>query len=140
MGAKTYYLVLYLWLLGGLGPPGPPSSDTAPESNYLDLFLYNLADSEFSCLNNNFLSHLKYLPYISIEKILLIQENPKFSITKTVNCSFIILPSTELDFFNYFSFLTFVRIPGNQNWRLLVSFLFLFWNSHSELLILCVTT
>ena len=79
-----------------------------------------------------FLSHLKYLPHILIEKVVLIQENPKFSITKTVNSSFLILPSTELDFFNYFSFLTFARIPGNQNLRLLVSFLFLFWNSHSE--------
>ena len=81
---------------------------------------------KFLWLNNYFLSHLKYLPHILIEKVVLIQENPKFSVTKTVNSNFLILPSTELDFFNYFSFLTFVRIPGNQNWRLLVSFLFLF--------------
>ena len=82
--------------------------------------------SKFLWLNNFFLSHLKYLPHILIEKVVLIEENPIFSITKTVNSSFLILPSTELDFFNYFIFLTFARIPGNQNQRLPVSIYLLF--------------
>ena len=66
-------------------------------------------------------------------KILLTQENPKFSVTERVNLSFLIFPSTEFDFFNFFSILTSPRIPGNQNLRLLISFLLLFQNIHSEL-------
>ena len=71
--------------------------------------------SKFLWLNYFFLIHLKYSSHILVEKVHSIQENPKFSITKTVNCNFLILPSTEFDFFNFSSFLTFTMIPGNQN-------------------------
>ena len=66
-------------------------------------------------------------------KILLTQENPKFSVTERVNLSFLIFPSLEFDFLNFFSILTSPRIHGNQNLRWLISFLLLFQNNHSEL-------
>ena len=80
-----------------------------------------------------FLGHLEYSSHILAEKILLIKENPKFRVIGRVNISFLIFPSTEFNFSNFFSIRTSPRILGNQNQRLLISFLLLFQNSHSEL-------
>ena len=97
-------------------------------------FFLLLGFLKFLWLNNFFLSRpfgifIKHIGW----KILLTQENPKFSVTERLNLSFLIFPSTEFDFFNFFSILTSPRIPGNQNLRLLISFLLLFQNNHSEL-------
>ena len=70
---------------------------------------------KFLLLKSFFLGHLEYSSHILAEKILLIQENPKFSVIGRVNLSFLIFPSTEFNFSNFFSIPTSRRIPKNQN-------------------------
>ena len=70
---------------------------------------------EFFRLKSFFLGHLEYSSPILAEKILLIQENPKFSVIGRINFSFLIFPLTESNFSNFFSIPTSPRIPGNQN-------------------------